>query len=593
MVGSVPGQVVLHVKALRQAKVLVNDVEVSDQTPGTSRFRCAAELDITSFLRHGTNRIEVEVHNPGGPALLHLWLGGLPEIIGTDESWLAETWQTGKRIRPLVSAARADDTRMHEDSLLLTTPLESLLHKRIVIVTLFLIASCLFLFVQSRKRSMPLTWLPLGVMIFITVGWLWLFVFKMSRISTAVGFDAPGHLFYIDYIVGHGRLPTADEGWSTYHPPLFYLLSAAFVKGFGAIGATGGQTIALKLLPFLGGLGNIWLTYALARRLFVNRPAHRLIAIVVAGTLPMNIYMSAFVSNESPHACLSALCVLCTVRILSQPASSFRGLLLAGILFGLAILSKITALLVAGLAFGFLSWKLIAIEQRPFRRAALLMGSFLMGTLAISGWFFGKNLVETGRFLPTNWGHTGAKLWWQQPGFHSLAYYTSFGESLRHPYFSVFNSFWDGEYSTLWGDGQIGGIVSTHQQSSAWNFDFMSGGYLLAFPLTLLMILGFLHLLRAAGREQNASRQLVVLFLLTLIYYMYCAMLLYSAWLPFIATVKAFFGLCLLGPLALAAASGFTLVDGILKEKRLLAFRTVLHGWFWTTIAVLYLSYAG
>src|SRR5262249_16923594 len=130
---------------------------------------------------------------------------------------------------------------------------------------------------------------------------------KTSRISTAVGFDAPGHLFYVDYIVAQGKLPIADEGWSTYHAPLFYLLSAAFVKGFGAIGASGGQTIALKLLPFLGGLGNIWLTYALARHLFINSPAHQVIASVVAGTLPMNIYMSAFVSNESLHASLSAL----------------------------------------------------------------------------------------------------------------------------------------------------------------------------------------------------------------------------------------------------------------------------------------------
>jgi hypothetical protein len=504
-----------------------------------------------------------------------------------------ETWQAGKRIRPLVSAVRADDTRMHRDSFVLPTPLESLLQKRHVLVTLFLVASCVFLFVQSRKRNLPLKWLPLGVMIFITAGWLWLFIFKMSRTSPAVGFDAPGHLFYVDYIVAQGKFPKADEGWSTYHPPLFYLLSAAFVTGYRVIGAPGGETIALKLLPFLGGLGNIWLTYALARRLFVNSPAHLLIASVVAGTLPMNIYMSAFVSNESLHACLSALCILCTVHILSQPASSSRALLLVGILFGLAILSKITALLVAGLAFGFLSWKLIVIERRPLRQAAFLMGSFLLGTLAFSGWFIGKNLIETGRFLRTNWGHTGARLWWQQPGFHTPAYYTSFGESLRHPFFSVFHSFWDGEYSTLWGDGQIGGIVSIDQRSSAWNVDFMSSGYLLAFPLTLLMILGFLHLLRAAAREKDASRQLVVLFLLTLIYYMGCAMLLYSAWLPFIATVKAFFGLCLLGPLALAAASGFTLVDGFLKAKRLLACRTVLHGWFWTTLAVLYLSYAG
>ncbi len=64
------------------------------------------------------------------------------------------------------------------------------------------------------------------------------------------GYDGPGHAAYIFTILEEGRLPDPYQGWSTFHPPIYYVLAAgvwqlleplgpqavvAGVRGIGAI----------------------------------------------------------------------------------------------------------------------------------------------------------------------------------------------------------------------------------------------------------------------------------------------------------------------------------------------------------------------
>ena len=47
------------------------------------------------------------------------------------------------------------------------------------------------------------------------------------------GYDAGGHAGYVLTVVEDGRLPHPLEGWSTFHPPLYYLLGLASVHDLG------------------------------------------------------------------------------------------------------------------------------------------------------------------------------------------------------------------------------------------------------------------------------------------------------------------------------------------------------------------------
>ena len=63
--------------------------------------------------------------------------------------------------------------------------------------------------------------------------------------------------------------------------------------------------------------------------------------------------------------------------------------------------------------------------------------------------------------------------------------------------------------------------------------------------------------------------------------------------LPFFAQAKAFYGLCMAGPLALFFAVGVVRCDDALASPRALPARIAFHAWWFLTASVLFLSFAG
>jgi len=243
--------------------------------------------------------------------------------------------------------------------------------------------------------------------------------------------------------------------------------------------------------------------------------------------------------------------------------------------FGLAALTKFTALAVAPVAFFFLAVKLVAVERARPGRALARLGAAAGVFALVCGWFYARNVWLFGEPLVGNWNLPRPdQVWWQQPGFHTVAYYTGFGEALRHPYLSGFHSFWDGLYSTMWGDGGIGGRVFPEQRHPYWHWGFMSAGYLLALPVTGLLALGGAWLVRDAlglgrtGPSREPRRRAALSMLLTALYAVGFSIFWLTLDLPYFAQAKAFYGLCALGPLALCFAVG-TARAGAWLERRL------------------------
>ena len=109
---------------------------------------------------------------------------------------------------------------------------------------------------------------------------------KFIRLPPDFGYDAKFHIEYIRYIVDHHTLPLASDGFSMYHPPLFYGLAAGLVAAVEPTRGALTEQVVLKLIPFLCGLGMVWATYALMRRVFPRDPLPTFFAVVFAGTLP-------------------------------------------------------------------------------------------------------------------------------------------------------------------------------------------------------------------------------------------------------------------------------------------------------------------
>ena len=495
--------VMLHVRVLDRVELVVNSIRISDEQLAGAGPRVAGSTDIARHLRVGENVIRARVRNAVGPRLLLLWMEGLGQPLASDASWTVAL--PGGAPVPVMLA---DDTLPNPEAKSAATPWEVFLRKWGALAVLF-VASCgLFLLARGldpvwRRRA------PVAVALGLSIAWIWLFVAKTVPTPIEFGFDSRGHLEYIDSIRANGELPRPGRGWSTSHPPLFYALAAGLEVAGDALSGASSRDVTLRLLPLLSGLGIVWLTIPFSRRVFGDDPLRVTLATLVAGTLPLNLGTSTYVSNESLHAFFATIALWLAFVALEDRPTRPRSLACLGLVFGLALLSKFTSVLPLGLAGAFLAWKLLAVEGRRLRVTLKLLGLFALGPIAIAGWYYAANIAEFGTALVPNWGALEERAWWQHPGFHTPAYFLSFGESFRHPDFSAYRSFWDGLYTTLWGDGLNSGVTSlAFREQQHWNFDFMALSYPIAFPATLMMFFGFFRLAVCALRERSAPRQL-------------------------------------------------------------------------------------
>jgi hypothetical protein len=571
------GRVLLRVRALRRFQAHLNGDAVEGASGDGARWRHERVVDLTSLLRPGLNQLRVDVENAHGPPLLSLRMEGLAEPLRSDPTWSVRIDDGGPQ-----PAIVADDTRPNPASFGVETPLEALARCADTALLLFLLGALGLLLGRRFAGDRAVALLPGAALLAASAGWLALFAAKVGSMPLQIGFDARHHLAYVEFLRAQRTLPLATDGWSTFHPPLFYLVSLA----------AGASPLALKLLPHFAGLAAVWAAWALTRRLFPDDARLQLFAVVFAAALPMNLYSSSYFSNESTHTLLATLSLLAAVDLLLVERTSATKAALLGLLLGLAALVKFTVLLVVPVVLFFLVAKWALVEHAPAARAVRLFVASAAPFLGVAGWFYARNWIAFGDPLVANWGDmpgTG-HLWWQQPGFHTLAYYTGFGQALVHPYLSGFHSFWDSVYSTFWGDGFVAGRVLAADRHPFWNYDLMSLGYLVALPATGLLALGTFEVGRRALRDPDPRRRAAFSFLATTAWVVGLGFLYLTLRLPHFSQAKATYTLVMVGPFAVFFALGAGRCDAALA--RWLPVRAAFYGWLAMFAATLFLSFA-
>ncbi len=116
------------------------------------------------------------------------------------------------------------------------------------------------------------------------------YAWNVWTVTPLSGYDGPGHAAYIFTILEEGRLPDPYQGWSTFHPPIYYVLAAgvwqlleplgpqAVVAGVRAIGAI--ALLCVGVIAFVGLL----VPFIVIR---FTGPLHRhlLVAVLAFGAL--------------------------------------------------------------------------------------------------------------------------------------------------------------------------------------------------------------------------------------------------------------------------------------------------------------------
>ena len=213
-----------------------------------------------------------------------------------------------------------------------------------------------------KQRSQYL--MPILICVYIAIGSMWLQVTPLQGIQLpdnvpaslagetrtyGLGPDEKEHQLYIESIASGKGIPkpspekrSDSEQYVSYqaqHPPLFYAVASLPWKlMMGAAPAT--RIFAIRWMCLLFGAVTVWFSFCIAKTAFVSDVAGIVCASVVAFT-PMFGHMHGNISNEPMAMALVAASLYVGLR--ARQAQVPHLYIIAGILFGLAMVTRLTA----------------------------------------------------------------------------------------------------------------------------------------------------------------------------------------------------------------------------------------------------------
>ena len=548
----------LSVRAAKHVQLKINGNPV-DISP-SHNWKEPSQADVLASLHAGTNTIEARVSNDNGPPALWLALVTDQLALRSDRTW--ETSIAGSAWR---RAALATTPRIPGRG----NPMaggEETLAALAVVWPIWMVFGGLSMvswwvgrwWLGHARTPNAVTglsqWEATALLTVIAALWMALFCHNTRLLPLNVGFDARPHVDYIEYLQKHKALPLPNEGWEMFQPPLYYVISAAALSLFDLSVTDAAAGTVLRLLTMLFGITQFVLVFLSLRLLFPKQLGRQLVGLVLAAFLPMNLYLSHYVTNETFAALLVSVSIYLCLRILKAGTNSWASFSALGFVIGAAVLTKFTAVLAIPFIVVALAGQTLAQRDRVGTGLKKL-GAMLGMAVLVSGWHYVRLWKQTGSVVIGGWDPASGSAWWQDDGYRVAAGFGRFGESLLHPLFSCTASFLDGIYSTMWGDGLCGGAL-TLSLRPPWNYDLMCAGYLLAVLPTVLILVGVaastVKLLWEGGSERFV--------LLGLAFAVWFGLICLNLKVPYYASIKSFYGLCALVPLCFFCAAGWNVL---------------------------------
>ena len=560
MLPALPASATLTVRAFKDAAVAINGQEVADiPKPGRS-WKTPSSAEVAVLLQPGTNEITARVTNSGGPPALWLRLQSDRFSLGTSERWQVSLggtgWQSARRAtQPLdfQPGGSLDGSMSLADVLKRVWPVEA----GFGAVSLALVWGANYWLRRKRSPANALptttsTGLSYGLLVIVLLARTALFINNLPQLPRSMGFDADEHEHYIRFIQEKHALPLANDGYQMYQPPLYYLASTLVLGGCGRSVGDEDAVYFLRSVNGVIGLLHCWLVLVCLRLLFPENFPAQAAGLLVASFLPPTLYLSQYVTNEPLAGFLVTVAIYLCLRELRAEKGGLWLPIGIGAALGGAMLTKFSVLLALPCFFVALGRRVVSGKQHACRDWLRSVGLITAGFLLVCGWHYGRVWARFGTPIVGNWDSQAELAWWQEPGLHTSGFYTSFGRGLSSPMFSAFNSFADGVYSTLWGDGLASGVADPNFVPP-WNYDLMGAGYWASLGICLVLILGA-ALAVAKIIYQSRAEWLLMLGMVCIFGF---GLLWMTLRVPIYSNVKAFYALPALLPLSALAAIGW------------------------------------
>jgi Dolichyl-phosphate-mannose-protein mannosyltransferase len=560
----------LTVRAFRRATVTLDDQPLDPGTQDLDEWKEARTVALPSPLQAGPHVLRITVSNRDA----HSCLLAYSKELGL---WTSPAWEAAplpQSFRPAIAATEPRPPELVREYEAAWKGLGAISPWLGGIFAAVLLETCWGPAAEKWALGRRLRITPPRMRWLLAAAWVILAANDIWRLPPHLGFDVDRHFDYVKYIATQHALPLASDGWQMFQPPLFYLLAAPW---YAVLSPFVGDEVLIKVLRFLPlfcGLAQIEIVYRTARAVFPDKGDLQIVATLVGGLLPMQIYISLVIGNEPLAGCLTAVVILMCFLLLAQPASERRPRFFVwlGVVWGLAILSKVTPLLLTPLVAFAVVWH-ARFQSRPsgFDESRLQEADHAAGAnrerwsvaLARLAWVFGACFLTAGWFFLRNWLALGKPLilgggdaanehaWWQDPSYRTAGQLVSFGSSLARPVYSGAWSLWDSLYSTMWLDGLVSGSISNPARVP-WNLRWMEAGAWLALVPMALLAAGLLSPLRKDARPSRP----VLCFALAAIGIYLAAMVDIYLRMPIYSTAKATYTLGLLPCYGVLAGAG-------------------------------------
>lgn len=204
-------------------------------------------------------------------------------------------------------------------------------------------------------------------------------------------YDGFSHFSYIWFMAEHWRVPLATTGWEFFQPPVYYWLMAGVWDGLAPMDPIMRLRIGTLVIALLG-LSLAFVSIMAVRRTLPQDRVAQLLAFGLMLFVPVHLYTAGFLGNENLTAIACAWAIAGTLAVLARPTTG-RAVLL-GLLLGIAMLTKFTGLVVVVGALGTLGLRAMLRDDRQRDARVFFIASVVM--LAVSGWFYARNVVVYG-----------------------------------------------------------------------------------------------------------------------------------------------------------------------------------------------------
>ncbi|MFP6582848.1 MAG: glycosyltransferase family 39 protein [Candidatus Hydrogenedentota bacterium] len=578
---TVPAEVPLTVEVFRDVQVEVNGSHALDsEATSPDELFTQRRIDIAPFLVPGKNTLRITVQNDTGP---HLMRASAPavDLYTLDSTDSKDSWRFTSDFTGAGKVIDAMKPLLPNTSWLSkTTPglgASAIPYFLVLSLAIFLVLNR----AKNNSNSTPLP-SPSAARWWIMALFLAMACNNILRIHYYVGMDINAHYSYLQFLLTEHRLPLATDGIFGFRSPLFYLIASPMFALLNLLFVEDTAKQLIRIVPYLMGLGIIEVHYRLFKRLMPENPTYIILGTLLGAFLPVNLYMSNFISDEPAAGITGACVVLFAIILLHQdkPPTS-RQAAIAGILLGLALLSKMsTALLVIPCVIVMIVTHRLTDAPSELNRRTMFK-NLAVATLAcfiVSGWYFLRNWYHLGAPVVAGWDNTTYE-WWQYPGYRTAAQYLRFGQALSYPVDSAFVGYWDGLYSTFWLDGW-------YAPGKYWNLPLLMTSAWFALLPTVLLGLGIVTpLLRMLADPRNPCTpdDRIALFTSTCIILYSLAILYIHLTTPIYSAVKGTYYFAILPCFAYAIMRGVVFVDQAIGQRVRPFFYATLACWIVST----------